>query len=113
MPTRGGAERPCERRERSRLPSVVTKKRRRSQLARASAQRQQLRRAERDRRRRIRRVLVTTVLALLLVAGLVTWIMLHPPGKGATASARGDYAGVVALVHDQASQQAPIAGGAR
>ena len=37
---------------RSRLPSVVTKKRRRTQLARAGAQRQQLRRAERDRRRR-------------------------------------------------------------
>ena len=90
---------------RTRLPGVVTKKRRRSQLARAGAQRQQVRRAERARRRKVHQRVLTAIVAVLLVAALVTWITLHARGSGSDSAARGDYASVV--------DQPTTAGGAR
>ena len=78
---------------------MVTKKRRRSQLAKAGAQRQELRRAERARRRKRRQMIVTAVVLGVLVVGLVTWIVLHARDAGsASAAARpgaGDYASLV------------------
>jgi hypothetical protein len=84
---------------------VVTKKRRRSQLAQAGLQRQQIRRAERARRRRIRQRVLTAVVVVLLIAGLVTWIALHARDSGSASAARVDYASVV--------DQPTTAGGAR
>jgi heme/copper-type cytochrome/quinol oxidase subunit 2 len=91
--------------KRPRLPGVVTKKRRRSQLARAGAQRQQIRRAERQRRRRVRQRVLTAVVVVLLVAGLVTWIALHARDSASASAAPTDYASVV--------DQPTTAGGAR
>ena len=121
QPTEGAgydvhADRPlpcCAGAARSRLPCVVTKKRRRTQLARAGAQRQQLRRAERDRRRRRTRLVLTTAVVLLALAGLVTWIVLHAKHSESAASARGDYASLVDLAHKQPTGQATTAEGAR
>jgi peptidyl-prolyl cis-trans isomerase B (cyclophilin B) len=87
---------------------VVTKKRRRTQLARASAQRRELRRAERERRRRRVRLLVTLLVALAVVVGLAAWIALHDGDSGSAAAQPGDYA-VLDLSHDRA----PTAEGAR
>jgi hypothetical protein len=75
---------------------VVTKKRRRRQLARASAQRQQLRRAQRDARRRRVQIAIAAVLVALAIAALVAWIMAHPSDAGSAHAAgveHGDYAG--------------------
>src|SRR4051812_17722572 len=69
-------------RARPRLPSVVTKKRRRTQLARAGMARQQLRRAERDRRRRRRRTILTIAAVVIAVAALVTFIVLQSHDSG-------------------------------
>jgi hypothetical protein len=91
---------------------VVTKKRRRSQLAHAQAQRQQLRRAERDRRRRQRRTLLTVVVAVLAVAALVTFIVLHSRDSGSASAGRGDYASQVDRSH-QTTGQATTTGGTR
>ena len=77
---------------------MVTKKRRRSQLAKAGAQRQELRRAERARRRKRRQMIVTAVVVGVLVAGLLTWIVLHARDVGSAAAlgpAAGDYASLV------------------
>jgi hypothetical protein len=82
---------------------VVTKKRRRSQLARATAERQQLRRAQRAARRRRIRLVVTTVVVVLLVAGLVAWILTHRPGSASTGAAGVDYARVVNHSHHQSA----------
>jgi hypothetical protein len=89
---------------------VATKKRRRTQLAKASAQRQQLRRVQRDRRRRHVRLALIAVAALLLAAGLTAWIVMHDEANGPAASASGDYAAAIDLLQDQ---QAQTAGGAR
>lgn len=103
------ADLPHSRRSPPRLPSVVTKKRRRSQLARASAQRQQLRRAQRARRRKRVRTVVALVAAVTVAAVLVLWILLHARDSGSTPSAWGDYASVV----DLSQHHAPTAEGAR
>jgi hypothetical protein len=71
---------------------VATKKRRRSQLARATAQRQQSRRAQRLARRRRRRLAATALAVLVLVAALVTWILVHGSGAGSARAAGVDYA---------------------
>ena len=69
---------------------MVTKKKRRSQLARAGAVRRAERRAQRvARRRRVRR-LVTGLLLLAVLVGLVIWIATHR-GTGNTAGAVDDY----------------------
>ncbi|QWZ09381.1 hypothetical protein KRR39_06300 [Nocardioides panacis] len=92
---------------------MVTKKRRRTQLARAGAQRQQLRRAQRARRRRRTRLVLTAVAVVVVLAGLVTWIVLHAKDSGSAASARGDYASLVDLAQHQPTGQATTAEGAR
>jgi hypothetical protein len=83
---------------RPRLPGVVTKKRRRRQLARASAVRQRERRSQREVRRRRLQAVLTLVLVVVAVAALVTWIVLHTgdqgSGTGATSSSAAHYAGV-------------------
>lgn len=103
------ADLPHGRRSPPRLPSVVTKKRRRSQLARAGARRQQLRRQQRERRRKRVRTVVALVVAVTVAAVLVLWIVLHARDSGSAPSARGDYASVVYL----SQHHAPIAEGAR
>jgi peptidyl-prolyl cis-trans isomerase B (cyclophilin B) len=70
---------------------VVTKKRRRAQLTRASRLRQQARRAQRERRRRKIRLLTTAVLVVLVVAGLMVWIVLHEADSGSTGAGPVDY----------------------
>jgi hypothetical protein len=92
---------------------VVTKQRRRSQLAKAGAQRQQLRRAERDRRRRRRRALLTGVAVVVVAAALVTWIVLHARDSGSASAGRGDYASFVDLSHHLSTDQATTPGGTR
>ncbi len=83
-------------------PSVVTKKRRRSQLARAGAQRQAARRAQRVARRRRRQIIASLVLVALAIAALVLWVVLHP--DSATSRASGvDYPGVAHLAAGQAT----------
>jgi hypothetical protein len=69
---------------------VVTKKKRRSQLARAAAVRRQEHRAQREARRRRVRMLVTGLLVLAVVVGLAAWIATHRD-TGNTAGAHGDY----------------------
>jgi ferric-dicitrate binding protein FerR (iron transport regulator) len=91
---------------------VVTKKRRRSQLAQAQAQRQQARRAERARRRRRRRTLLAVVAAVLAIAALVTFIVLHDRDSGSAAAGRGDYAALVDR-SQQTTDQATTTGGTR
>jgi hypothetical protein len=88
---------------------VVTKSRRRSQLARASAQRQQVRRAQRAVRRRRRRVAITAVVVVLAVAALVTWIVLHSGDAAADRAGSVDYIGGAG----PAAGQATTAEGAR
>ena len=83
---------------------MVTKKRRRSHLARASAVRQQQRRSQREVRRRRRQAILTLVVVLVAVAALVTWIVLDTrsskdtgaarSGTGAGSSSTAHYAGV-------------------
>lgn len=45
------------------------------------------------------------VVVAMLVAGLVTWIVLHARDSGSAGQARGDYASVVDLPHDQPTAQ--------
>jgi peptidyl-prolyl cis-trans isomerase B (cyclophilin B) len=79
---------------------VVTKKRRRAQLTRASQLRQQARRAQRARRRRKIRLLTTVVLVVLAVAGLTIWIALHGTDSGSTGAGPVDYpSGAVHAAH--------------
>lgn len=91
---------------------MVTKKRRRTQLARAGMARQQQRRAERDRRRRLRRTILTVAVVVLAVAALVTFIVLRSHDSGTASAARGDYASVVHRSHDL-TNQATTPGGTR
>jgi hypothetical protein len=88
---------------------VVTKKRRRSQLTRATGQRRALRRAQRmARRRRIR--LVATVLAIVIVLlALVAWIATHRQESTSAGGTAVDYSVVI----DQSHQQATTTGGVR
>jgi heme/copper-type cytochrome/quinol oxidase subunit 2 len=92
---------------------VVTKKRRRSQLARASAQRQELRRAERERRRKRVRALLTVLVVVLLVAGLVTWIVWHARDSASAANSGGGYAAYIDLPHEHPTHQATTVGESR
>ena len=91
---------------------MVTKKRRRTQLARAGMARQQLRRAERDRRRRRRRTILTIAAVVVAIAALVTFIVVQSHDSGSTSAGRGDYASVVDRTHDL-TNQATTPGGTR
>jgi ferric-dicitrate binding protein FerR (iron transport regulator) len=94
---------------RPRLPSVVTKKRRRSQLARATEQRRAVRRAQRmARRRRVR--LVASILGILVVLlVLLAWIVTH---RQDSASARGTAVDYSVDIYPS-DQQATTTGGVR
>jgi hypothetical protein len=74
---------------------VVSKKRRRSQLARATAERQRSRRAQRLARRRRLRVVATAVAVLVALAALATWIVLHARGAESVRATGVDYAAVI------------------
>jgi hypothetical protein len=80
--------------------AVVTKKRRRKELARARAQRRAVNRGRRDARRRRIRLAATAVLAGMLLIGLVVWILLHTAtanaatGAGAAGSPQVHYHGL-------------------
>jgi hypothetical protein len=56
---------------------VVTKKQRRSQLARAAVERRVARRSARELRNRRLRLLAATLTAIIAVAGLVAWIVTY------------------------------------
>jgi hypothetical protein len=73
---------------------VVTKKRRRKQIARASVERRNTRQQGRQHRRRFIQVLVTGLLVAAAVVALVAWIVLHDSPDGASpsvAGSSGDY----------------------
>jgi type VI protein secretion system component VasK len=70
---------------------VVTKKQRRSRLARAAAQRRAERRTAREVRNRRLRLLAATLTALVALAGLVAWIVTYDGDETASASSAIDY----------------------
>lgn len=77
---------------------MVTKKQRRTQLARARAQRRNDRLALRETRRHRLRAL-TAVLAVVVAVGvLVLWIVTHDDGSAAASGAAVDYDALPALV---------------
>jgi hypothetical protein len=88
---------------------VATKKRRRSQLARATTQRQQLRRAQRQARRRRQRLVATVIGVLVALVALVAWIVTHSQGSASALRAAVDYSFVI----DQSQHQATSTGGVR
>ena len=66
---------------------MVSKKHRRRQLAQASAERRAARIAARTASRRRRQIALTTLAAVLVVAGLVLWIVTHDANSDGTAAA--------------------------
>lgn len=70
---------------------MVTKKQRRTQLARARAQRRSESLARRETRRRRTRTIATVVAVLVAIAGLVFWIVTHDDRSAAAATAFVDY----------------------
>jgi hypothetical protein len=82
---------------------VATKKRRRSQLARASAQRQLSRRAQRLARRRRWRLVATAVGILVVLVALAIWILTHREDSASAHARVVDYAFVITQPQDQAT----------
>jgi hypothetical protein len=70
---------------------VVTKKQRRSRIARAAGERREARRTAREARSHRLRVLAATLTAIIAVAGLVAWIVTHDGDRTSSASASVDY----------------------
>ncbi len=68
---------------------MVTKRKRRSQLARESARRRAERLAAREAQRRRTRRLLAVVAAATAVAGLVLWIALHDGSASGAAPVPG------------------------
>jgi peptidyl-prolyl cis-trans isomerase B (cyclophilin B) len=77
---------------------VVTKKQRRTQLARARAQRRSERLAVREARRHRLRTIAAVVAVLVAVGGLVLWIVIHDDGSAAASSAAVDYDALPAVL---------------
>ncbi|HET7734397.1 MAG TPA: hypothetical protein VFK52_00360 [Nocardioidaceae bacterium] len=78
---------------------MVTKKRRRSQLAHAAAERQAVRRAAREHKRQTRQKVLTVVLVVVLLGALTAWILTHRRDSGAALGSAG-YAGASATTSD-------------
>ncbi|MFT4008543.1 MAG: hypothetical protein QM655_00730 [Nocardioidaceae bacterium] len=79
---------------------MVSKKKRRKQLARAAAERQSARRAERNAKAHRRQRIAMTALAVVLLAALAYWIATHrrsdetvPASGDALSSVVSHYAG--------------------
>jgi hypothetical protein len=70
---------------------VVTKKQRRSQLARARAQRRSESIARREARRRRNRTVAAVVAVAVAVGALVLWIVMHDDGSEAAKAQVRDY----------------------
>lgn len=70
---------------------MVTKKSRRKQIARSSAQRRAERHERQESRSRLLRVLGAALIVAIAVVALVSWIVMHDSGSGATSTARVDY----------------------
>jgi ferric-dicitrate binding protein FerR (iron transport regulator) len=77
---------------------VVTKKQRRTQLARARAQRRSESIARREARRRRNRTIAALVAALVAVGALVLWIVTHDGGSAAASAATVDYDALPAVL---------------
>ena len=92
-----------------RLASVASKKRRRSQLARATTQRQHSRREQRLARRRRQRLFLLALGVLAALVALVAWIVTHQRDTASAQVAPGDYA----LVIEPLLHQATTTGGFR
>jgi hypothetical protein len=77
---------------------VVTKKQRRTQLARARTQRRSVRLAAREARTRRIRTLLVVLAAVVAVVALVAYILTHDGGASAAARTGIDYdAGALVL----------------
>lgn len=87
---------------RPRLPRVATKKRRRSQLARATAQRQRSRRSQRLAQRRRRRLIASALGIVVVLVALVAWIVTHQQDSASARGAGVDYAFVIVQSQHQA-----------
>jgi hypothetical protein len=88
---------------------VVSKKRRRTQLARATARRRQVRRVQRQvRRRRRRRLLIAVSLGVVVIA-VAAWIALHGRDNRTALGSVVDYSSAI----DTSQQQARTTEGAR
>ena len=77
---------------------MVTKKQRRSQLARARAQRRSESLARREARRRRIRTLAALLAVVVAVAGLALWIATHGDDASAATSAIVDYDSLSAVL---------------
>jgi hypothetical protein len=88
---------------------VATKKRRRSQLARATTQRQQSRRALLRVRRRRQRIAATIVGVVAVLVALVAWVLTHGEDSASALHTGVDYSFVI----DQSQHQATSTGGIR
>jgi hypothetical protein len=76
---------------------VVTKKQRRSQLARARAQRRSERLSAREARQRRRRLVAVVVVAVLAVGALGWWIATHDGEVSASAASSAGHVDYDAL----------------
>jgi len=70
---------------------VVTKKSRRKQIARASSQRRTERHQRHETRSRLLHLVAATLVVVLALVALVSWIVLHDSGSDATSTGRVDY----------------------
>jgi peptidyl-prolyl cis-trans isomerase B (cyclophilin B) len=77
---------------------VVTKKQRRTQLARARAQRRSERLARREARRHRLRTIAAVAAVLVAVGALVLWIVTHDDGTAAASSTGVDYDALPAVL---------------
>ncbi len=77
---------------------MVTKKQRRTQLARARAQRRSERLALREARRHRLRVIAAVLAVVVAVGVLVLWIVTHDSGAPAASGAAVDYDALPAVL---------------